>query len=314
MKLLYRYFIQVLLFLGIIFLSIRCEGDSDKVLDQNKVTASIQSPVSGQSFTQNQIIYFSGSANTSPSNKIEEGDLVWTSNRDGVIGIGSGFKRSGLSLGNHTITLTATIQTGKMGTAQIELTNQQSPSGVTILIQSLAGTRLKSFDSIELKSSGRAPDGSAITDPLKFEWQSNIELNPGPILGNGPIISPAGLTPGLHTISLKVTSPNGKTGNASIDLLIEFEKSDITLDILEPFNGFQNVQGQNLICRGSGSITGGGLFEEIVWTSSMDGEIGRSKTCIVPFLSLGTHRITMTASTTDGKKSTVSTIVEVVEK
>ena len=72
------------------------------------------------------------------------------------------------------------------------------------------------------------------------------------------------------------------------------------------------MQGQDLICTGSGNISGGGSFESIVWSSSMDGEIGSSETCIVTYLSLGTHRITVIATAMDGKKGTASTIVEVI--
>ncbi|MCI0515857.1 hypothetical protein L0128_21805, partial [candidate division KSB1 bacterium] len=102
------------------------------------------------------------------------------------------------------------------------------------------------------------------------------------------------------------------TGSASIELLVDFENSGITFDILNPANGSQLVQGEDLICTGSGSISGGGSFQSIVWTSSIDGEIGSSETCIVTYLSLGTHRITVIGTDVDGKKGAASVIVEVV--
>jgi hypothetical protein len=47
--------------------------------------------------------------------------LVWTSQKDGVIGTGASFSRSGLSRGKHTITATATDPDGSQGSAQIGL-------------------------------------------------------------------------------------------------------------------------------------------------------------------------------------------------
>jgi DNA-binding YbaB/EbfC family protein len=49
------------------------------------------------------------------------GTLVWSSQKDGVIGTGASFSRSGLSRGKHTITATATDPDGNQGSAQTSL-------------------------------------------------------------------------------------------------------------------------------------------------------------------------------------------------
>lgn len=300
----------------IIFSGCQNTGDSlnnlDSGPDTETVTVSITAPANDQTFAQNEVIPFSGSAVLGANTQIEMENLVWSSDKDGIIGFGTGFSRSGLSVGNHFITLTATASTGESGTAQLELNNQSRPNGMVILIDAPAGTRINSSDPINLSGSALATDGSLITNPLAFEWRSSLETNPGPLLGDGMNIEPAGLAPGLHTITMTATATNGTQGSASIDLFVEFENSDIQLDILAPFNGVQIVQGSELTCNGSAGQSGGGEFQDITWTSSMDGWIGASETCIVPYLSLGTHRITMTATATNGQKATVSTIVEVI--
>lgn len=323
MKQLYKLVQRSISLLSLAIILSSCQGDSNKIVDQNNppdpktVSATISSPASGESFAQEQVIVFSGSAVLGSSGQIAEENLVWSSDKDGVIGVGYGFKRSGLSVDNHTITLTAAAPSGESGTATVQLINQPAANGITVLIDSPAGSRIKSYEPVSLRGSAAAPDGAPVTEPLAFEWRSDLEINPGAVLGDGLQIMSAGLTPGLHTITLTAAVPDGNggivTGSASINLFVEFENTGITFDILEPANGFQNLQGQDLVCSGSGSISNGGSFESIVWTSSMDGEIGSSETCIVPYLSLGTHRITVTATAMDGKKGAASIIVEVVE-
>ena len=50
------------------------------------------------------------------------GDLTWTSDRDGALGAGEEVAVSTLSLGEHTITITATDSQGLNGTDQVRLT------------------------------------------------------------------------------------------------------------------------------------------------------------------------------------------------
>lgn len=317
MRISLRFILVTISVLG--FVLTACQNEDNTIVDQNTppnpvaVSVSISSPINNQTFAQNAVISFNGTAVLGSGDQISGEHLVWTSNKDGVIGTGTAFSRSGLSLGDHTIILTATAPSGESGRAEIQFTNQPNASGMVVLIESPAGTRSKQTDLINFKGSAIAPNGNPITGPLAFEWRSDLETDPGSILGDGLEIEPGGLTPGLHTITLNATAPDGSGGSASIDLFVEFDNSGIQVDILAPFNGVQIVQGNDLACNGSASQTGGGSFQQIIWTSSMDGEIGSSETCIVPFLSLGTHRITMTATASDGKKGAVSTIVEVIE-
>lgn len=299
-----------------------CQTDSPDVLQQNSplapdtVTAAIGSPVSGESFSQDQIVLFSGSAVLGSSGQISRENLVWTSDQDGIIGVGNSFKRSGLSAGNHIVTLTATASSGEVGTAATQLAIEPNANSMAVLIGTPAGAHFKPYDLVELSGSAMAPDGSPVTDQLAFEWRSDLEIYPGPFLGDAPHIAPGGLTPGLHTITLSVSIPDGTggtiIGSASIEVFVEFENSGISFEILNPANGSQLVQGHDVICTGSGSISGGGSFEEIIWTSSIDGVIGVGETCVVPYLSLGTHRLTVTATASDGRKGAASTIVEVI--
>ena len=101
-------------------------------------TASIATPASASVFADGELVSFSGSGADA-----EDGDvsasLVWTSNLDGQIGSGASFSTAGLSVGNHTITATATDSGGLQGSDSITLEVQQASGPTTVTLTSIAG-------------------------------------------------------------------------------------------------------------------------------------------------------------------------------
>ena len=300
----------------------QCTTDSNQIFNKNvaprplPLSVTINTPSSPGVFNRDEAINFTGTAVLGTTDQLTGEQLVWTSNRDGIIGVGNGFTRSGLSSGEHLITLTATASTGEQNSDSVRIMIQPTSEALTVLIHTPAGQRLKTYDLLSLSGSAFTPDGQPVTSTLAFEWRSSIENRPGPVLGNGAQIEPGGLSPGLHTIILNVATRDNRgnplTGTASIEVFVEFENTNISLEILAPQNGFQLSRGEDLTCVGSAAISGDSSFDNFTWTSSMDGIIGYSETCIVPSLSVGVHRITMTATTTEGKKASASIIVEVL--
>ncbi len=95
-------------------------------------TVTITSPADGSTFNEGALITFQGSATDPEDGDLTDSSLVWTSSIDGQIGTGESFARSDLSLGTHTITLTATDSHGAKGTASITIIiNRSSPPGST---------------------------------------------------------------------------------------------------------------------------------------------------------------------------------------
>ena len=90
----------------------------------------IAAPLDGSTFTEGDLITFTGTATDS-----EEGDLTaslsWSSNLNGAIGSGGSFSTSTLSLGVHAITASVTDSGGLQGLAAITVTVH--PEGVVIL-------------------------------------------------------------------------------------------------------------------------------------------------------------------------------------
>jgi PKD repeat protein len=84
--------------------------------------AAISAPAAGASFGQGASVGFAGSGNDPEQGALTGGALVWTSSRDGQIGTGTSFSRSNLSVGTHTITLTARDAQNATGTATRSIT------------------------------------------------------------------------------------------------------------------------------------------------------------------------------------------------
>ena len=98
-------------------------GGEGSVESGHAPTAAISSPSSLSSFVEGDLITFTGSASDPEDGNLGGGSLVWTSSlKDGAIGTGTSLTLSDLSVGIHTITLTATDSAGKTGKAVVTIT------------------------------------------------------------------------------------------------------------------------------------------------------------------------------------------------
>ena len=105
--------------------------------DNTPPTVSISSPANNATFPSGTSISFSGSATDIEDGSLT-GSLVWTSSRDGQIGVGGSFSKV-LSDGTHTITASVTDSGGLTGGASITVVVEPE-SGGTVSVTSLAGS------------------------------------------------------------------------------------------------------------------------------------------------------------------------------
>jgi hypothetical protein len=70
-------------------------------------TVSIADPRDGDQFDRFERIDFDGSGCDAALGDLAGGELVWSSNRDGALGTGERLSTTGLSVGDHVVTLTA---------------------------------------------------------------------------------------------------------------------------------------------------------------------------------------------------------------
>ena len=90
---------------------------------------SITSPANTASFLQGTAVPFSGSATDKEDGNISSG-LRWTSNIDGVLGVGSSVAAT-LSLGTHRVTAAVSDSGGLSATQAIDVTITSAPVAVT---------------------------------------------------------------------------------------------------------------------------------------------------------------------------------------
>ena len=84
-------------------------------------TVLINSPVDGATYAPGQTVMLVGDGFDLEDGSLPDGRLIWTSDRDGVLGVGRTVERADLSKGTHTITLTAGDSQGNQATARITL-------------------------------------------------------------------------------------------------------------------------------------------------------------------------------------------------
>ncbi len=92
-------------------------------------SVSIASPNNGSSFTEGDVVVFSGSANDYEDGDLS-GSIAWTSNIDGNIGSGAAFNTTALSVGTHTITARVTDSGNASNTDTVSVTIQQDAGSV----------------------------------------------------------------------------------------------------------------------------------------------------------------------------------------
>lgn len=132
-----------------------CGGDSDGQDDDptgpsgsnQAPSASISQPAADTSLGQSYSSTFEGSASDQEDGDLSGGSLVWESDRDGQIGTGRSVTVSGLSMGGHTVTLTATDSDGSSSSASVGATVVDVASADSLLTDPYADSLVVTFTS-----------------------------------------------------------------------------------------------------------------------------------------------------------------------
>jgi hypothetical protein len=116
-----------------------CMGHGDQVWVEEvgpnqPPSVAITSPQDGASFVRGEMITFVGTADDPEDGALTGQALVWRSNVDGELGAGSSVTRSDLSVGDHTITLSATDSHGATSSDTVAITVRAGDEGGPIAI------------------------------------------------------------------------------------------------------------------------------------------------------------------------------------
>ena len=270
-------------------------------------TVNITFPDDNDSYVAGTPITFSGSA-TDPEDGGISNLIIWTSDDDGLIGIGSSITNSSLSVGSHVITASVTDSFGNtdshshpiMVTAAVN-----NPPTVSITTPAdndsyVVGT------SITFSGSATDIEDGGLSNTIS--WTSNVDGS----IGVGGSFSMSTLTIGTHTITATVTDSDGNTVFQSNTITVNLGGTP-TLSISEPADSFVSLDGSSITFSASAvDPEDGGLSNLIFWTSDIDGSIGVGGSWSMSTLSVGTHTITATVSDSDFNTSTISITIDVI--
>jgi len=274
--------------------------------------AVISSPADSSAFTQGQAITFQGSANDVEDGPLTGAALVWISNVDGQIGTGESFTRNDLSVGTHTITLTATDSQGATGTDSITMTIIAPPNQSPVAVIEASPTSGVAPLDVTFNISGSYdPDGTIVG----FELDFGDGTEPAKGTNITKPITHTYSAVGTFNAFLTVTDNRGARGTDSVVITVTAPPPNRppTAKIFSPADGSSFLQGDAITFKGSATDPEDGILTgaSLVWSSSIDGQIGTGESFTRNDLSVGTHTITLTATDSKGAKGTDSVTITV---
>lgn len=268
-------------------------------------TASIIAPANGTSVVQGTTLQFTGGGSDPEDGPVSGASLVWTSSIDGKIGTGVSFATNSLSIGAHTITLTATDSKGATNatTRSITITANQAP--IATIASPVTSYSVVQGTLVTFSGSAVDPEDGALSG-ASLVWTSSL----GGVIGTGATISTNTLVVGVHVITLTATDSRGATSAVSRTVTILANQAP-SAAITSPTNGTSVVQGTSITFTGTGTDPEDGVLSgtSLTWTSNLSGALGTGTSVSLTSLALGTHTITLTAK--DSKNAGASTSIVV---
>jgi hypothetical protein len=277
--------------------------DSDGLIGQDSVditvgsnipTANILDPQDGARREVGVPVSFTGTGHDEEDGDLTGTALLWSSDRDGQIGVGTAVTVNDLSIGLHEITLTAVDSSGSSGTDSITITIGNTPPTASIANPE-DESRYEFGDTVTFNGTGEDAQDVSLSGSSLI-WTSSKDGQ----IGTGTSFMINSLSLGPHTITLTATDNDGDVDSDSI--IVRIGNILPTATITSPSDGGVYDVGKYLIFEGTGvdaedgNLTGGSL----TWLSNVDGQIGTGAAFTSNVLSRGIHNITLTVTDGDG--------------
>jgi hypothetical protein len=269
----------------------------------------ITMPPADTIFQNGTTIAFSCTATDAEDGNLNGNSVVWTSDIDGNFGNSTSVSFAGLSIGNHTINVTATDSDGGVGQDSVQIEVRAAPVNnlpTATITAPLNGSVVAAGDMVTFTGTGNDFEDGALTG-TSLVWTSSINGQ----IGTGASFSLSNLSLGTHTITLTATDSQNATGTDVISVIVHARP---VVAITAPANGssFQNGTAVNFTGTATDAEDVAMTGADLVWTSSRDGQIGTGASFSLSNLSVGTHTITATATDSDNFTASASVQVDIV--
>jgi len=288
-------------------------ADSSKLTGTATITVTVEndappvvtvtSPLRNQKFRPDQAVTFTGTAIDSLDGD-RTANLVWTSDRDGQLGIGGSFART-LGLGRHTVTARATDTGGLAGTASLTV-DVVTPAPPTLTPSAPADGRIFAFGAM-------VSFGATASDPFDGDVTSRIAWTSSRdnAIGTGGSFTRSTLSRGTHTVTASVIDSAGLSASATRTITV-VDEAPPAVTITAPAAGTVVAQGKPITFRATASdVIDGDRSSSITWSSNRDGAIGAGATLTLSTLSVGPHTITASATDLAGLTGIAQVMIEV---
>ncbi len=283
--------------------------DDDSTPPADAPTVLISAPADGALLNNPESVSLVGSATDAEDGDIASGDLQWSSDEDGDLGVGASIVVA-LSVGEHELTLTAEDSDGNLGWSSVDVTVVGENSDPSVFVDSPAdGASFLEGSTIGFTGHADDPEDGDLTGSALF-WTSNLSGG----FGSGTSASLVSPALGDHTIVLTAVDSQGGQGIASITVHVVPVGTNLppVVALDSPGNGDAFASGDTVELRGGaedpedGTLTAGSLL----WASSLDGSLGTGDSLDVDTLANGAHTLSLTA--TDSGGASASRSVQVV--
>lgn len=183
-------------------------------------SATITAPTSGGSSVMGSNVSFVGFATDAEDGSLTGASLVWTSDLDGQLDTGASFSTTTLSSGTHSIVLTATDSGSATGADTISYTITGGAPVVSITGPAAQGNgaphTVFEGTGVTFTATASDPDDGPLTGS-SLVWTSNVDG----ALGTGASLLAAGLSAGMHTVTLTATDSDLNETEATVLTIIK---------------------------------------------------------------------------------------------
>jgi len=291
--------------------------DSHGVLIRNEVTIQLQvippvvvieTPSNQQTIEAGTPLVLRARANDGADGNISQ-QIIWHSNRVGELGVGASIEVNQLTPGTHIISAKVTDSSSQVAQVNVQINVVLTPPELSILSPQngenieVGSTVVLSAEAIDLA------DGNLNS---RINWFSNLDGN----LGVGSNLTVNSLSPGNHSISVKVTDNSGQTRTENVYLTVTDPNNSVPeVFIFKPSFGsvHEYYEGDPVAFQVSANDSeNGNVANFVVWRSDRDGIFATGSAPSVTNLSVGTHQITAIAVDAGGAKDSHTITIEVL--